>query len=241
MLGRFLTPSGEPRTMSTILGGAASLAAAVLLLSACGSSVYTPITGDPTKSGIETKPKPGEGRFCKADGQGAYPLEAIVIAREAQEGDISVGEGGGCIGRPLLEAWAVTHNRESLHWSEADLLSFRRAPSTQVDFHLQTKYSAGPSPFTQEWYMEWLHTLKDGTRPQPKRVLIVYKKTLGTGYIPHWEGAIEMTEIAPNVTSFVMYNGIHAAETGPDKAAGAVRDTLTRVRTLAPNWEFLRP
>ena len=204
----------------------------VFILGGCGHSIDTPLQKDPTKSPFahDTKSVPGiSTSYCAPDAGGVYPGETILITKKLDNGQHDVGEGGACILKSLADVWHSSQTEEALSWDRATLKwlkEIKPAPSGTL-LALQSFYDAG---FFQNFTIDWIHKDLDGPADAPTKILITYNKVKGTSYISFWEGSIELQALTPTVTSVRMTNEISAAQTGPEEAAKAVKDMITRLR-----------
>jgi hypothetical protein len=200
-----------------------------LLSVGCGRTLFTPLVGDPTV------PLPGDAaaptvatEFCRPGEDGRYPLAETHLEEPFWDGRLAVARGGGCLGRSLAEAYRVLRNPDALKWERAVLVGYVQLPDDRVSALFESSYVAGPSVFAQRWTMQWYHTVT------ADRVFVRYKKTVGTSFIPQWDGTLELVAVAPSVTAVSMRNEIEAARTGLAESADTVRDQLTRLRTVPP-------
>ncbi|MCB0403573.1 MAG: hypothetical protein KDD51_02235 [Bdellovibrionales bacterium] len=207
-----------------------------VILLGCDRQIHTPLKGDP---GVPIREIVGS-KYCKPAGEGEYASLEGVVDSKGFDGSHYYAEGGGCIERPLLDTWAVTHNGDALKWSEASIKSpMVRTPTEEVLFLFTTHYEAG-SLIKPNWKINWYHTIANGTFEAPERILIVYKKEWGTSFISHWEGNITLERLDENVTAFSMYNSISGTRIDEKNAVGGVHDLLDNFRRHKPNWEYLQ-
>jgi hypothetical protein len=198
----------------------------LVLLNSCGN-IETPFQGNPAVSTFaEISP------YCKLDGKGVYP-SAVVIASKGNDGEHDYASGGGCIFRPLGEAWAAARNQTAMAWDKAKIEEVTPVPRTDVSYLFRVKYGAGPV----DWIMEWYHSVLEGDLREPKKVLIRYQKVQGTKFIQFWQGAIEMTSVTEKISALQMRNEILAKRQDPDTAAQAISDLLNRIRVASSSLD----
>jgi hypothetical protein len=231
---------------------------AFVAVGACSSSTTTPLETDPTTSpfpaddaGAEasadsepgaTTPFPAGSEFCTPKQDGTFDGNAIVIQSSGNDGHHDFAIGGGCIPRPIREVWAASQNGAAWAWSDATERSFGPQTSSdpRVAFLFEGAYSAGNSPFTQDWTMQYFHVLSTGTTAQPLRVILTYKKVQGTSYISYWQGTVDLRVVRGEMTAVAVRNDLSAAMQGPSDAEAAVRDVVTRLRTTPALWNYLQ-
>jgi hypothetical protein len=242
------------RARSVVLASALAVAG----VGACSSSTSTPLETDPTTSPFpaddagaeasdgsdpaETTPFPAGSEFCTPKQDGTFDGNAIVIQRSGNDGYHDFAIGGGCILRPLREVWAAAQNGAAWAWSDATERSFESQTPTdpRVAFLFEAAYSAGSSPFTQDWTMQYFHVLSAGTTAQPLRVILTYKKVQGTSYISYWQSTVDLRVVHGDMTAVAVRDDLSAALQGPSDAEAAVRDVVTRLRTTPAVWNYLQ-
>jgi hypothetical protein len=68
-----------------------------------------------------------------------------------------------------------------------------------------------------------------------ERVFVRYEKTVGTSFMPPWDGTFEIVAVAPPVTAVSLRNDIEAVRRGlVESARRPSRGKLTRLRTVPP-------
>lgn len=228
--------------------------AALVLFTGCGGEgPPTPFQGDPSApifegktEGTDTEPESGqavpppEGPYCKPDNTGSYVSSAPRVAQQgidAQKNSFAVG--GGCLMRPIREAWAVLHSAAGVKWKEADLTGFARKPDARVDFLFQSVNEAGPFFARQEWTIEWYQKVTQGTPAVPEYVVVQYSKVKGTSHIVHWKGILELKKLGDGVTSVAIRNELRGTRIDPTSAAGGLNDLYQNLSQLAPDWTYL--
>jgi hypothetical protein len=150
------------------------------------------------------------------------------------------GLGGGCMHRPIREVWAAALNQQLMQWVDVDdSRSLSYTPPAGVAFFFSVNYAVHRF-ITVDWDMDWYHTVKAGTKAEPVKLLINYKKVRGTSHISYWEGTIILDRVNDHVTSFAMLNQINADQTSPQDAADAVKDVYGKLRNGAPDWSRLK-
>jgi len=213
----------------------------------------TPIDFDSTRL-WDTLPSLEEMYFlCDRNGQGSFESVRDVIREKGTEDRIHYAMGGGCIYRPIRETWAATQTIEAMDWISSDLKTFKRIPTNQVDYLFEGNYEEGKGSRTgikklfgkfvgkQKWVMQWTHYVHEGNIEDPEIILIYYKKIKGTKFINHWEGAIILIKVAPQVTLFFMQNKVRATTTNPKLAAASITEMLEKLPQITPNWDYLLP
>ncbi len=228
----------------------------LLLLAGCGSEgPPTPFQGDPTRPTFEGKVEIGgqepetaaptivanpEGPYCKKDASGNYVSAANLVASkgvDAQKTSFAVG--GGCLFRPIREAWAVLHSSAGVKWKDADLTGFSRKADPRVDFLFLSVNEAGPFFARQEWTIEWYQKVTQGTLAVPEYLVVQYSKVKGTSHIAHWKGILELKKLAEAVTSVAIRNEVRGTRIDPTSAAGGLTDLFTNLSQLGPDWTYL--
>lgn len=191
--------------------------------------------------------------FCLPDGKGGFVSSAnrfyvfpdksnyqIIDNREGY--DVYSAVGGGCVGKPIRELWAVLQNESGLKWTDALSDGIRSVPSADAAFVFETQYRAGPS-FNKrmvDWIVEWHHFLDRGTMDQPEYLKIDFQKTIGTEYIVAFRGTVHLQRFADHVTGYMM----DMQETGgkqinQENAHNAVTDIYQNLLNESPNWKYL--
>jgi hypothetical protein len=77
------------------------------------------------------------------------------------------------------------------------------------DFHL-VMVSAHTPIMDIKWEEDWGYVIKEGTKQEPKSIVISYQKTAGTKFIPHLCGSIVLNSKGPNSTDVYLYEEIDA-------------------------------
>lgn len=224
------------KNLFAVLGG-------VLLLAGCGADgPATPFQGDPTSAPFSQPSATRlEGPYCKSASATSYQSSANPIDLNGKDpSGFYFAMGGGCLERPLKELWAVLHNKLSVKWKDADLVSFSLVPHPEVNFLFQAAYAAGPFFARQPWVIEWYQTLKSGTLEHPEHLIVHYSKVSGTSHLPHWKGSIELLALDENTTSFAMRNEIRGTHINEEKAAGGILDILHNLKVTEPNWSHFQ-
>lgn len=196
-----------------------------VFLQGCGRSLETPFDGDVSRS-----PFAGMASLCVPT-NGQYAEQPVTITRVVREGKAFLSEGGGCVLKSVASTWAVAQTHHAVRWEGATLIEHAPHSDSRAHLAFKSKYEAGPWPFTQSWIVLWLHSILAGSQNAPTTVLVAYKKISGTSHIELWDGAVELREAAPNVTSVLMRNRIAATRSGEEEARGAVRDFILRLRS----------
>lgn len=204
---------------------------AVVLVS-CSEDIDTPLTGTTGQRQIEVESmvRTGEGPYCKPDGDGVYHEEPIVIAGQGEIGEHVYALGGGCVTKSVADTWQAALANGFFHWNESNLDNVTEINHPGATRAFAARHSAGPPVLKVRWTMNWYHILKAGPLATPEQVLIQYAKVKGSSHIRFWEGVIELTALTDNVTSVILRNEIQASQTDVDKAVGAVRDLLAKLR-----------
>lgn len=222
-------------------------------LSHCGDAKPTPFHRDvnqplkPVGSNpdMDTEPTPGTNEefpdspielprtgVCFPNEEGEYS-EVLALDKgklEGDEGNYSWSEGGGCIGRSLSDVWVLMHDHQLIYWEDVDsVVAQSLPPPADVSHFYRVEYTVRDF-ITVRWIMDWYHSLTEGSLSDPRKVVINYQRVSGTRYIPYWEGSIVLEHMGDALTSFSMVNRIRATRTGPDEAAGAIRDLFVKLR-----------
>lgn len=190
---------------------------------------------DLSKPIFELKPSD----YCKKLEDGTYAGEYQGVFDENTDMDFVWGQGGGCIFRPIREAWGVTHNLKAVLWDDVTEFSFNRLnPIPGATHTYQLTYTVRDI-LTVRWVMDWHHAVTRGTPEKPQQLIVNYRKVSGTRFIPYWEGTVALEELEPGVTAFAMRNQIKAERTSPQDAGDTIAIYFKQIRTQAPNLEPL--
>ena len=199
------------------------------LLTGCGNAKRDPFDGDPAVPKFKVNP----ADYCKADGIGG--ATGPLSVDRGPEGDHFFGQGGGCVARPIAQAWGVTFNLEAMKWGGVTEFSFKMGTPPPHVSHFLEIYYVVKDVVTVKWAMQWYHSVGIGEKSNPKLIWINYKRVSGTTYIPYWEGTMALQEIAPGITGFAMRNQISAANTGASEAGGSVEDVYNALVNATPS------
>lgn len=200
----------------------------LVLVAACGNARRTPYTGDPSLPLYQVNPT----EYCVQQADGTYKEKLVTDHGEADA--FSWGQGGGCILRPIETAWGVLHNQPVMKWESVTTSTFKMGKPPLKTSHFYEVYYVVVDIQTVKWTMQWYHTLLEGTKQDPKKLIVNYKRVAGTEYIPYWQGTIMLQEIEPGVTAFAMRNEIKAERTTSQDAADTVSDVYHKVRRRQP-------
>jgi hypothetical protein len=165
-----------------------------------------------------------------------------IVAKGQLASGAYFAEGGGCLTRPLREAWAALQSGPAVKWKDASLNDFKSIPTNEVDFNFLASYQAGPFFAPQHWEMEWQHSLKEGSLDHPRQVRVRYYKVPGlTKHIRHWQGTLDLTWLSEKITAVAIHNEIRGTLINEEKAAGGLVDILENLKSKPPNWTWLAP
>jgi len=175
--------------------------------------------------------------YCKLDAQGKSVGDFKVDKGDSQnaQGAFSWGQGGGCINRPIRDAWGVTHNQPVMVWDGVTTSQFAPLAAIPGSTHVYEVQYTVKDFITVHWTMDWVHAVLDGTIAAPKHIIVNYRKVAGTTYIPYWEGTLDLQELAPGVTAFAMRNQVNASQTSSDDAASTVQGVFDHLTKADPN------
>lgn len=83
------------------------------------------------------------------------------------------------------------------------------------------------------WTEQWAYRITDGTKDQPREVLIAYQKTSGTSHIRHFCGNIWLKVETPTQTDFAVYEETDATHREATDIAQGHLGTLRTLRAKA--------
>jgi hypothetical protein len=124
-------------------------------------------------------------------------------------------------------------------WNSVDESRLEKRTPPPENTHYFHNYYQVNEFIKVKWFMDWYHSVKRGTPQAPETVLINFKKTEGTSYIPYWEGSIRLEKVNDQVTSFRMGNQIKASRQNEEDVRGAVNDVYVKLQTGAPDLSQL--
>ena len=181
------------------------------------SKKITQVLKDP----IETVP----GRDNTSSGR-------IELAQSGEDGEIW-GAVRGSVSAPLEEVLDLLYDHETTRGARIAEMKVRdyqtQDPSQAI--HHQVHYVVKPFLFVAvEWDVDYSYTMLEGTRDDPKLVLITYEKTQGTSHISHLAGNILLSRISPNVTDAFMYEEVKATGRTEEDTIRGLEGTLQTIR-----------
>ena len=183
--------------------------------------------------------------YCQPNADGTYGFDAKMNGGETSDGNgrYYFGEGGGCLNRPIRDAWGASMNQDLMVWTEPGNsgTSVLAAPPAGVTRFFDVEYTHAEKgyPIKVKWNMTWYHTVLAGTPAAPERILINYRRYKGTKFIRYWEGSIILTRISDTVTSIWIRNQINAQRITEVNARGGATDIIAKLRDGAPATQFL--
>jgi hypothetical protein len=184
-------------------------------------------------------------KFCAPDTTGKFDGVAVAMTSGLNSNDGSAwAEGGGCVERPIREAWAVINNVQAMKFKAADRVSFVRTVNPKPGFtHLyDVTYYKSTIIGDLNWTIDWYHSYDKGTFAAPQGVNINYQRTRGTSNIPVWSGGIVLTKVTDKITSIAIRNNFKARQSSSDNedsARSALSEMIDHIRNADPDWDAL--
>ena len=184
--------------------------------------------------------------YCQPKEDGTYSYDTQMYGGDTTDGangNYYYGEGGGCIGRPIRDAWGASMNQDLMVWTEngnsgTSVLSTPPAGVTRF-FDVEYTHVEKGMGLKVKWNMTWYHTILAGTAQRPERILINYRRYKGTKFIKYWEGSIILTRVTDTITSIWIRNQIRATRVNEVNARGGATDIIAKIRRGDPATEFL--
>src|SRR5690606_11039178 len=126
-------------------------------------------------------------------------------------------EGGGCIHRNIEDAWSVYHDIPyviGVDTGKVDDHSVDEvSPSEPGVTHIYDVTYIVENIMTVEWVMRWKHKVEKGTPENPELVVIHYRRTSGSDFMPYWEGSIMLERVNDDVTAAFVHDEIQTMRT----------------------------
>lgn len=171
-------------------------------------NIDTPFVGDPREKVVDN---PEITEFCAPDSNGEFS-EDTIFDRGAVE-EYGWGEIGGCVLRPIEEAWGVLHNLELIRWEEAERFTFEKEfrPSDGIEYKYSIRYELRRI-IRIRWTMDWYHVIDRGSSERPDRIFINYQKVAGASQFKHWLGGVVLQRVTDNVTSVAIRNELRTVQ-----------------------------
>ena len=187
---------------------------------------------------------PASTTYCAPDADGKYVFDTKMSSGETTDGangHYHFAEGGGCLDRPIREAWAASMNQDLMVWTEPGNSGHYAvaAPPPGVTRFFDVEYQHVQTGIKVKWNMTWYHTILAGTPAAPEKILINYRRYKGTKFIKYWEGSIILTKLSDTVTGIWVRNQIRAVSVGEVRARGGATDIVSKIRSGSHDLGFL--
>ena len=178
---------------------------------------------------------------CEPDAQGN--INQDILTNKGSTDDFDWAEATGCVSRPILETWAVTHNPDEMGFSDkAQAVVQAIVPPPAGSTHLyRVNYTVDKGFITVSWTLDWLHQLIQGQIGDPQEVLITISKSGGSSMIEHVSGYLHLIKTSPTVTQVLTRIEVKAPSIDQDEAAKGLNEAIGRLRTGTPYWDGLAP
>jgi len=173
---------------------------------------------------------------CEPDAQGN--IDQTLTVNKGDTGSFYWAEVAGCVSRPFLDTWGVTHNPAEMGVSDlAKSIVKAIVPPPAGASHLYRVSYTVQDFITISWTLDWLHQILQGTLAAPKEVLITISKYDGSSLIQHFAGSIRLLQIAPQVTLAATRLEVKVPQANPDKVAQGGTEIIGRLRVGTPYWD----
>jgi len=175
---------------------------------------------------------------CEPDPQGN--IDQQIYLNEGSTKSYAWAEVAGCVSRPFLDTWGVTHNPNEMGMvNHAQAIVKVISPPPAGATHLYRVTYTIQNVFNVTFTLDWLHQLLQGTLSDPREVLITVTKYSGSSLIGHFSGAIRLLKISPQVTLAAGRLEVKAPSINKEKVGAMASEIITRLRVGTPYWEGL--
>lgn len=182
--------------------------------------------------------------WCSPDESGEFP-KGITKIEKGEEEEYYWSEGGGCVHRPIREAWAILHDIPYLvgyktdRIDEYELVDIKAPDAEGVTHQYEIVYTVHKM-MTIEWTMLWTHELLEGTYEEPEHVVVNYRRTEGSRFMPYWEGNMVLERVTDDVTAVFIHDEIKTMESSPESSARATQRYYKKFEEGEPDFEMMK-
>lgn len=182
--------------------------------------------------------------WCAPDPDtGTFPQGISRIDKDENE-NFAWAEGGGCVNRPLREAWAILHDIPYLIGIESGKvdryqLQIVTPEGPTLTHHYDVDYEVDEALVTVAWTMAWTHELVRGTFDDPRHVVVRYRRTDGSRFMPYWEGSIVLEAVSDDVTAVFIHDEIKTLRSDAASSARTVEAFFNKFIEGEPAFEAM--
>jgi len=143
------------------------------------------------------------------------------------------GAARGVVDKPIQKIYAKLLDHYTIKDPAHSKLHVYEQPNPKFqDFHLVMVTVETPM-MDVSWEEQWAYKVLNGTKQDPKKVLISYQKTDGTKFVPHLCGSIVLEQLSATKTDVYLYEEINAL--GKRSSKDTVKGHLGTLATLRKN------
>lgn len=144
------------------------------------------------------------------------------------------GSLGGRVERPIQDLYTQLLDHYTIKDEKKVRLNvYEQERAGYSDFHVVMVKAITPL-VDVKWEENWAYLVKEGTRENPKEVVISYQKTTGSKFIPHLCGSIVLKAVTPKQTDVYFYEEVNAfgKRSAQDTVLGH-KGTLANLRQIS--------
>jgi hypothetical protein len=130
---------------------------------------------------------------------------------EGEPGHPDWGSVTGVVKKPLAELYKLLLNPRTIRDDEDMKITITQTPSENfLNLYDQALHIKPAFFLTLDWTETWGFSLEEGTKQNPKAILISYEKTAGTSHIRRFCGNYLLRAISPTETGVYLYQELDA-------------------------------